>query len=62
MMNHTEAVEIMLDRIVKLGIVKDLKEIEAVGHRVVHGGDKYNKSVIITDEVKGRNTLQPAPR
>ena len=51
MMNHTEAVEIMLDRIVKLGIVKDLKEIEAVGHRVVHGGDKYNKSVIITDEV-----------
>ncbi len=51
MMNHTEAVEIMLDRIVKLGIVKDLKEIEAVGHRVVHGGDKYNKSVVITDEV-----------
>ena len=51
MMNHTEAVEIMLDRIVKLGIVKDLSEIEAVGHRVVHGGDKYNKSVIITDEV-----------
>ena len=51
MMNHTEAVEIMLDRIVKLGIVKDLSEIEAVGHRVVHGGDKYNKSVVITDEV-----------
>lgn len=51
MMNHTEAVEIMLDRIVKLGIVKDLSEIEAVGHRVVHGGDKYNKSVVITHEV-----------
>ena len=51
MLNHTEAVEIMLDRIVKLGIVKDLSEIEAVGHRVVHGGDKYNKSVVITDEV-----------
>ena len=51
MMNHTEAVEIMLDRIVKLGIVKSLDEIEAVGHRVVHGGDKYNKSVIITQEV-----------
>ena len=51
MLNHTEAVEIMLDRIVKLGIVKNLEEIEAVGHRVVHGGDKYNKSVIITDEV-----------
>ena len=51
MLNHTEAVEVMLDRIVKLGIVKDLTEIEAVGHRVVHGGDKYNKSVLITDEV-----------
>ena len=51
MLNHTEAVEIMLDRIVKLGIVENLEEIEAVGHRVVHGGDKYNKSVIITDEV-----------
>ena len=51
MLNHTEAVEIMLDRLVKLGIVKDLSEIEAVGHRVVHGGDKYNKSVVITDEV-----------
>ena len=51
MLNHTEAVEIMLDRIVKLGIVESLEEIEAVGHRVVHGGDKYNKSVVITDEV-----------
>ena len=51
MMNHTEAVEIMLDRIVKLGIVSSLDEINAVGHRVVHGGEKYDKSVIITDEV-----------
>ena len=51
MPNHTIAVEVMLDRLVKLGIVSSLDEIEAVGHRVVHGGDKYNKSVLITDEV-----------
>ena len=51
MPNHTVAVQIMLDRLVKLGIVSSLDEIEAVGHRIVHGGDKYNKSVIIDDEV-----------
>ncbi|MGN1337463.1 MAG: acetate/propionate family kinase [Candidatus Coprovivens sp.] len=51
MPNHTVAVEVMLDRLIKLGIVSSLDEIEAVGHRIVHGGDKYNKSVIITDEV-----------
>ena len=51
MPNHTIAVQIMLDRLLSLGIVKSLDEIEAVGHRIVHGGDKYNKSVIINDEV-----------
>ena len=51
MPNHTIAVEIMLDRLVSLGIVSSLDEISAVGHRVVHGGDKYDKSVLITDEV-----------
>ena len=51
MPNHTIAVQIMLDRLVKLDIVSSLDEIEAVGHRIVHGGDKYNKSVIIDDEV-----------
>ena len=35
----------------KTGVVKDLKEIGAVGHRVVHGGEKFAKSVVITDEV-----------
>lgn len=51
MPNHTIAVEILLDRLVKLGIVSSLEEIGAIGHRLVHGADKYNKSVIITDEV-----------
>lgn len=33
------------------GVIKDLKEIDAIGHRVVHGGEKFSDSVIITDEV-----------
>lgn len=51
MPNHTVAVEVLLDRLVSLGIVSSLDEIDGVGHRLVHGGDKYDKSVIITDEV-----------
>lgn len=51
MPNHTVAVEVLLNRLISIGIIKDLKEIDGVGHRLVHGADKYNKSVIITDEV-----------
>lgn len=51
MPNHTVAVEVMLDRLVSMGIVSSLDEIKAVGHRLVHGGDKYDHSVLITDEV-----------
>ncbi|HIT22393.1 MAG TPA: acetate kinase [Candidatus Scybalousia intestinigallinarum] len=51
MPNHTVAVEVLLDRLVTLGIIKSLKEIDGVGHRLVHGGDKYKSSVVITDEV-----------
>lgn len=49
--NHTEAVNILLEKLIALNIISSLDEIEGVGHRVVQGGDKYNKSVIITDEV-----------
>jgi acetate kinase len=35
----------------EIGVIKDLSEIDAVGHRMVHGGEKFNKSVILTDEV-----------
>ena len=35
----------------EIGVIKDLKEINAVGHRMVHGGEKFNKSVLLTDEV-----------
>lgn len=51
MPNHTIAVKILLDRLVTNGIIESLDEISAIGHRLVHGADKYNKSVIITDEV-----------
>ena len=51
MPNHTVAVEVLLDRLISIGIISSLDEIDGVGHRLVHGGDKYNKSVIITDEV-----------
>lgn len=49
--NHTEAVGILLEKLVSLNIIKSLDEIDGVGHRVVQGGDKYDKSVMITDEV-----------
>ena len=45
------AVEILLDRLISIGIVSSLDEIKAVGHRLVHGGDSYSKSVIIDDQV-----------
>lgn len=51
MPNHTVAVEILLSRLLSIGIVSSLDEIEGVGHRLVHGGDKYDHSVMITDEV-----------
>lgn len=49
--NHADAVAVMLEELVNYGAVKDLNEIKAVGHRVLHGGEKYTDSVIITDEV-----------
>lgn len=49
--NHTEAVKIMLEELVNYGAVKNLEEIRGVGHRVVHGGEKYADSVVIDDEV-----------
>lgn len=48
--NHKEAVTLLLDRLVSLGVIKSLDEIDGVGHRVVHGGEAYSDSTIITDE------------
>ncbi len=54
MPEHTVGIQLILDSLVdpKIGCLKDLKEINAVGHRVVHGGEKFNQSVVITPEVK----------
>lgn len=49
--DHTEAVEVVFDELLKTGAISSLEEIKAVGHRVVHGGEKYANSVIITEEV-----------
>ncbi len=52
--DHKGAIKAILDALVhpEYGCIKDLKEIDAVGHRVVHGGEKFSRSVLITDEVK----------
>lgn len=54
MPTHTEAIQFVIDALTdeKTGVVQSLDEIGAVGHRVVHGGEKFTKSVVITDEVK----------
>ena len=49
--NHSEAVEVLIEELFKNKIVESLDEIKGIGHRVVHGGEKYSNSVIITDEV-----------
>ncbi len=49
--NHTEAAEALIEELLKYKAVESLEEIKGVGHRVLHGGEKYNDSVLITDEV-----------
>lgn len=53
MPDHTEAIRLVLEALTnpKTGVVKNLEEIGAVGHRVVHGGEKFAQSVVIDDEV-----------
>ena len=53
MPDHTEAIRLVLEALTneKTGVVKSLDEIGAVGHRIVHGGEKFAESTIITDEV-----------
>ncbi|MFA4047103.1 acetate kinase [Prevotella sp. PCHR] len=50
---HTEGVKFIFSLLTdpEIGAIKDLKEIDAVGHRMVHGGEKFNKSVVLDDEV-----------
>ena len=54
MPEHTVGIQLILNSLVdeKIGCIASLDEIQAVGHRVVHGGEKFNQSVVITPEVK----------
>ncbi len=53
MADHKKAIELVIKALLdeKNGVIKDVSEINAVGHRVVHGGEKYANSVVIDDEV-----------
>lgn len=49
--NHEDAVMLLLEKLTTLGIIESLDEIDGIGHRVVHGGEKFNDSVLISEEV-----------
>ena len=53
MESHKDAIRLVLEALVdeKHGVIKNMDEISAVGHRVVHGGEKYSKSVLVDDDV-----------
>lgn len=63
--NHTVAFEAIMKYLLdeKVGAIKDVNEIDAIGHRIVHGGPNFTKSVLVTDEVmKEYNTsIEYAP-
>ena len=52
-MNHTEALEVILEQFMnpEYKVIDSLKEIDAVGHRIVHGGEIFDKSVLINEDV-----------
>ena len=53
MPNHTAAVKYVIEKLTdpQVGVIKSLDEIDAVGHRIVHGGEKFATSVVLNDEV-----------
>ena len=53
MPDHTVAVQLVIEKLTdkECGVISSLKEIDAVGHRIVHGGEKFASSVILNDEV-----------
>lgn len=52
-MNHEEAIKIILEQLLseKYGVIKSLEEIDAIGHRIVHGGEIFDKSVLVTEDI-----------
>lgn len=51
--DHTAGIKIVLNALIdpKMGVIKDFKEIGAVGNRIAHGGEAFDRSVVVTDEV-----------
>ncbi|KRG14545.1 acetate kinase [Lederbergia galactosidilytica] len=49
-MNHEEAVALLLERLISLGVIQSLNEIDGVGHRVVHGGELFSDSALIDED------------
>ncbi|KRM45393.1 acetate kinase [Lentilactobacillus parafarraginis] len=49
--NHEQAIQLVLDKLLSLNIIKDYSEITGVGHRIVAGGEEFQDSVVITDDV-----------
>ncbi|MBU9721123.1 MULTISPECIES: acetate kinase [Bacillaceae] len=49
--DHAKAVKILLDKLTAYNIISSLSEIDGIGHRVVHGGEKFNDSVLLNDQV-----------
>lgn len=49
--DHAEAVKILMDELINMGIINSLQEIEGVGHRMAHGGTYYTKATLLTEEV-----------
>lgn len=52
--NHEEAVELLMDKFITLNIVESFDEIDAVGHRILHGKDIFKESTLITDSTMGQ--------
>lgn len=50
--DHIQAVDIMLDNLIDLGIIRDINDIDGTGHRVVHGGELFPESALVTNEVE----------
>ncbi|HBY57347.1 MAG TPA: acetate kinase [Candidatus Atribacteria bacterium] len=63
--NHKVGIKLMMDALLHpgYGVIKDISEISAVGHRVVHGGEKFSGSVLLTEEVMNalRECIELAP-
>lgn len=61
--NHEMAIKLLLDRLVTNGAIQSLEDLDGIGHRVVHGGEKFNDSVLITrknlDEIESLVELAP---